>query len=58
MLSDDSELPVDANRIIAEHWKEHRPQTLEHMKGCYPLIHGGVISLAFDFLSIKVCISH
>jgi len=47
------EFPVEANNIMSDQWKPHREESLGHMKSCYPLLHGGVISLAHDFLSIK-----
>jgi len=50
----DIELPVDNNRIITDEWKPYRPQILKHMNECYPLVHGSVLSLAYDFLRIKL----
>eukprot|EP01084_Bolivina_argentea_P148905 260236_1 len=49
------EFPVDSNRIISEDWntKELRKEIYDHMRLCYPLLHGSVISLADHFLSIK-----
>lgn len=48
------ELPVNNNRIISDKWKEHRKDIYNHMELCYPLVHGSVISLAYNFLLIKV----
>eukprot|EP01084_Bolivina_argentea_P148912 260244_1 len=47
------EFPVDNNRIISDDWKEFKSEIYDHMKSCYPLVHGSVISLAYDFLCIK-----
>jgi len=47
------EFPVDTNKIVTDQWKQYRPQIVDHMKRAYPLLHGGVISMAFDFLQIK-----
>eukprot|EP01084_Bolivina_argentea_P056621 103579_1 len=47
------EFPVDNNRIISEEFNQFKPQIYEHMKSCYPLVHGSVLSLANDFLLIK-----
>ena len=46
--------PVANNRITSEKWKEFQQETYQHMQSCYPLVHGGVISLAYHFLLIKV----
>merc|ERR1712228_703975 len=46
--------PVDNNRITSDAWTKFRPQTLQHMQQCYPLVHGSVISLAHDFLQLKI----
>ena len=48
------EFPVDSNRIISKEWKERQSQIYQHMTLCYPLVHGSVLSLANDFLLIKV----
>ena len=48
------DLPVDNNRIISDKWKEYRQEAYDHMQKCYPLVHGSVISLAYNFLLIKV----
>jgi len=45
--------PTSSNNIISEEWAPFRRETLENMKGSYPLIHGGVLSMAHDFLAIK-----
>ena len=49
------EFPVENNRITSQRWKDFKNETFEHMKACYPLIHGSVISLAYNFILIKVC---
>ena len=48
------EFPTDNNKIISNDWKDKRDRIAFHMKETYPLVHGAVLSLAYNFLRIKV----
>jgi len=41
------------NNITLDEWKGFRERILFHMKNTYPLIHGGVICLAYNFIKLK-----
>ena len=47
-------LPCENNRIISVAWKPFRAATEWHMKQCYPLVHGSVLSLAYDVMQLKI----
>jgi len=48
-----TDLPLLTNRITHERWQDFRDEVSNHMRSCYPLLHGGVLSLAHNFLQIK-----
>ena len=48
------DFPTDGNRITSDRWKGVREEIKFHMEQTYPLVHGGVIALAYNFLTIKV----
>jgi len=47
------DFPTDGNRITSDRWKGAREDIKFHMQQTYPLVHGGVIALAYNFLTIK-----
>ena len=48
------DFPTDGNRITSQRWRSARKDIAFHMKQTYPLVHGGLIALAYNFLNIKV----
>eukprot|EP01083_Nonionella_stella_P199708 732125_1 len=44
---------LGSNNILHDKFKPKRNEIYNSMKNCYPLIHGSILSLAYDFIHIK-----
>jgi len=43
----------NTNNITLDKWKGFREEIAFHMKQTYPLVHGGVLCLAYNFMALK-----